>query len=103
MCGAVDERTDCLLPVESFGNVIAFKIVATREPQEPWVHGRKLFHDVDAVAVGPIVIGRREERYEIKPYRRRLRESELKVIVCGDRYLAGFQREGVLLPIGGHA
>jgi hypothetical protein len=65
--GAVDQRADGLLPIEALGDVVALKIVAAGEAQEGRMHGGQLLHQVDAVAVGAVLIGGREERDEVEP------------------------------------
>ena len=65
--GAVNARADGVLPFETLADGVAFEVVASGEAQEGGVHGGELFHDVDAVAVGAVVKGGREERDEAEP------------------------------------
>ena len=63
----VDERPNSLLPVEALPEAVAFEVVAAGKAQEGGVHGGEFLHDVDAVAVGAIVVSGREEGYEAEP------------------------------------
>ena len=58
----IDPWADGLLPLEAFGDVVAFQIIAARQPQELWAHGSQLLHQVGAQPVGAIMVGRREDR-----------------------------------------
>ena len=83
--GTVDPGADGLLPVEAVGDVVAFKIIAAGQAQEFGLHGGQQIHKVDAIAVGPVVIGGREERDEIEPDRCRLCDGQDEVIVRARR------------------
>ena len=82
MGGPVDERTDGLLPVEALVDVVAFKVVAAGEAQELRMHRRHLLHQVDAEAVGAIVISGREKRDELHPERAGVTGGDHEVIRC---------------------
>ena len=49
------EIAEGLLPVETFGDGVAFQVVAAGEAEEGRVHVGQLLHQVDAVAVGAVV------------------------------------------------
>ena len=58
MRGPVHEWADGLLPFDTFGNVIALEVIAAGEAEEGRTHGGQLLHQVNAIAVHAIVIGR---------------------------------------------
>src|ERR1700753_985356 len=100
MCWAGDHRPDRFLPYVAVGNMVAFKIVADGEPKESRIHRVQLFHQVDAVTVRAVVIGRWKERHEIEPKSRWFCDCHLEVVVRRNMDGSGFQSEGVLLPFG---
>ena len=51
------------------GDGVAFQVVAAGQAQERRLHVRQLLHQVDAVAVGRLLIGRREQRDQVQPDR----------------------------------
>src|SRR6202041_4065236 len=94
--GAVHKRPDRLLPLVALRNVITLEVVAARQAQKLRMHRGKLFHNVDAVAVGPVMIRRRKERNEIEPNGCGMSDGQLEMIVGGSRDLTSLQREAVL-------
>ena len=99
----VDKRADSLLPLEALVDVVALEIVAAGETEELRMHGGHFFHQIGAKAVGSIVVGGREQRDELQPKGSVVSSSDGKVV--GGRGLngAGFELEGVLLPVRGEA
>ena len=81
--GAVDERADGLLPLEALVDVVAFEVVAAGETEEGGMHGGELLHEVDAVAVGGVLVGGREERDEREPGGAGVLDGELEMVVGG--------------------
>ena len=75
--------------------VVAFEIVAAGEAEEGWMHGGELLHEVDAVAVGGVVVGGREEGDEGEPGGAGVLHQEFEVVVGGGCEGAGFESEGV--------
>ena len=77
----VHQRSDHLLPIEARLNAIALQVVAAREAQEGRLHRSQLFHDVDAIAVGPALVGGWEERDHLQPECRRPVKGHLEVVL----------------------
>jgi hypothetical protein len=67
MSGPLRNVADGFLPVETFGDGIAFNVIAAGEAQELGLHVREQLHDVRSCAVRTIVVGRRKKRNILEP------------------------------------
>ena len=80
--GPVDQRPNRILPVESLVDLIAFKIIATRQPQKLRMHSRHHLHQVRTVSIFAILVGRREQRHQIDPHLARVSYCQQQMILC---------------------
>jgi hypothetical protein len=80
----IDPGADGLLPLEAFGDVIAFQIIATRQPEKSWLHGGQLFHQVRTQAICAIMVGRREDGNHAEVEIPGMAGSQFEVILCAD-------------------
>jgi len=99
--GTVDERAKGLLPLEALVDVVAFKVVAAGEAKEGGVHGSELLHEVDAVAVGGVVVGWGEEGDEREPGGTGVVEENFEMVCGRQDERTGLEVEVVLVPVGG--
>ena len=104
MCRPVDPGADRLLPLIALRNVITFQVVAARQAQKRRMHRRQHLHQVDPIAMRPVMVCRREQRHEIKPNRSRPWNCQDQMVVCRRRYLSScLKRKRVLCPITGES
>ena len=98
VCRTIDQRSDHLLPIEARLDAAAFEVIAAWKAQERGTHRGQLFHDVDAIAVGATMVGRREQRDHLKPQRPGTIRGQLDVILRARSGAARLHFEFVLLP-----
>ena len=103
VAGAPGERADGLLPIETGFEGVAFDVIAAGKTEEGWLHAGQHLHDVNTIAVGPVVKRRRKEGDQIEPHRARLVDGEDEPRFGGGRDAACFQCDGVQLPPGAEA
>ncbi len=99
----VDERADGLLPLVALREVVAFQIVAAGQAEERRVHRGQLLHQVDAVAVRAVVVGRREQGSEREVESTGLCNRKHEVVVRAWLHVSRGKHRAVLLPRRTHA
>src|SRR4030095_3086516 len=64
VCGALLDRTYRFLPVEAVFIVGTLKVVSAWEPKERRLHRYQQFHDVNAIAVGSVLVSWWKQRHQ---------------------------------------
>src|ERR1035441_1165916 len=77
---SVHQRTNHLLPIETFRNAAALEVVPSWKSQEGGMHCSQLLHNIDAVSVRPVMIGRREQGNQLEPERSWTVDRQFQVV-----------------------